>query len=564
MTDMATSRTVRNSTFFDNLVAKRRLFIDGLDANEGEINLNIFEDFYPDHAHFVYELLQNAEDAGATSVSFTLTADRLVCEHNGSRVFNEDDVTSITGIHNSTKTGAQDRIGKFGVGFKSVFVYTQSPVIRSGEFSFRITKYILPEPIAPDPALGNRTRFEFPFDNPKKDAAAAYGEIAPALRELDETTLLFLSSLQSIKWNIGTHQGEVLRQKHADVHYEVRKQNGHQTASGIHFLKFDQAVPGLAAQRVAVAFPLEFLPGVRQFAAKQPLSQQFRIAPAAPGKVAVFFTAAKETSGLRFHLHAPFVPELSRASIKDTAANAPLFAQLATLSATSLHRIRDLGLLTPMFLEVLPIPQDQLPPRYQPIRTAIIEEMKGQPLTPTHAKGYAPARRLVQARASLKDLLTEQDLAFLVAHQGEPKLWAVGATQRNSRIDNFLTGLSIGEWGITQFASALQRANGVDGAFMQWLEGKSINWLQEFYALLHDEATQSAALLPPLKNCKIVRLRTGGFDSASRAFFPTASSSHLFKIVDTDVYTAGKSKPQQEKAKRCLADLGAGSPVTPN
>jgi hypothetical protein len=270
------------------------------------------------------------------------------------------------------------------------------------------------------------------------------------------------------------------------------------------------------------------------------------------------------------------VPELSRASIKDTAANAPLFAQLATLSAAALHKIRDLGLLTPTFLEVLPIPQDQLPPRYQPIRTAIIEEMKAQALTPTHAKDHAPARRLVQARASLKDLLTEADLSFLVAHQGEPKLWAVGATQRNSRIDNFLTGLSIPEWGITQFASALQRANatshyeargntvhtvnGPDPAFMTWLEGKSIDWLQEFYALLHDEAAQAATILPPLKNCKIVRLRKGGFDSAARAFFPTATSSDLFQLVDTDIYTSGKSKPLQEKARRCLADLGVREP----
>jgi hypothetical protein len=576
MTNAVPSRRSRNGTFFDDLVAKRRLFIDGLDANEGEINLNIFEDFYPDHAHFVYELLQNAEDAGATSVSFTLRPDGLVCEHDGSRAFDEDDVTSITGIHNSTKAGAPDRIGKFGVGFKSVFVYTQSPVIQSGTFSFRITKYILPESVEPDPALGNRTRFEFPFDNPKKPAAAAHDEIAPALKNLDETTLLFLSNLRSIKWSIGDEQGEVLRRKHADGHYEVRKQNGRETASGIHFLKFEEAVPDLVNQCVAIAFSLEFLPGIRQFAAKKALSEQFRIAPASPGQVAVFFTAAKETSGLRFHLHAPFVPELSRASIKDTAANAPLFEQLATLAAASLHKIRDLGLLTPTFLEILPIPQDSLPPRYQPIRTAIIEEMKAEPLTPTHAKGFAPARRLVQARASLKDLLTEEDLAFLITHQGEPKLWALGATQRNSRIDNFLSGLSIPEWGITQFATALQRAStasryvsrgntvhvvsGPDADFMAWLEGKPIAWLQEFYALLHDEAAQSANFLPPLKTCKIVRLRKGGFDAAARAFFPTATSSDLFQIVDTDVYTAGKSKPQQEKAKRCLADLGVREP----
>ena len=112
----------------------------------------------------------------------------------------EDDVTAITGIHNSTKDKAQDKIGKFGVGFKSVFVYTQSPTVRSGDFSFRIVELILPEPIAPDASIGNRTRFEFPFDNPKKPPAEAYAEIAAGLNELDENTLLFLSSLQSIKW----------------------------------------------------------------------------------------------------------------------------------------------------------------------------------------------------------------------------------------------------------------------------------------------------------------------------------------------------------------------------
>lgn len=65
---------------FLRLKERRQKFIDGLDANRGEINLDIFEDFYPDKAHFVYELLQNAEDAGATEVAFTLISDRLVCD----------------------------------------------------------------------------------------------------------------------------------------------------------------------------------------------------------------------------------------------------------------------------------------------------------------------------------------------------------------------------------------------------------------------------------------------------------------------------------------------------
>jgi DNA replication initiation complex subunit (GINS family) len=37
----------------------------------------IVEDLYPDKAHFIFELLQNAEDRGATEVSFSLTPEKL-------------------------------------------------------------------------------------------------------------------------------------------------------------------------------------------------------------------------------------------------------------------------------------------------------------------------------------------------------------------------------------------------------------------------------------------------------------------------------------------------------
>ena len=38
---------------------------------------------YADTAHFVFEILQNADDAGATEVVFEVSEDRLVIEHNG-------------------------------------------------------------------------------------------------------------------------------------------------------------------------------------------------------------------------------------------------------------------------------------------------------------------------------------------------------------------------------------------------------------------------------------------------------------------------------------------------
>ena len=44
---------------------------------------NLLTLLYSDKVHFIYELLQNAEDARATEVQFVLNADRLEFEHNG-------------------------------------------------------------------------------------------------------------------------------------------------------------------------------------------------------------------------------------------------------------------------------------------------------------------------------------------------------------------------------------------------------------------------------------------------------------------------------------------------
>jgi len=103
-------------------------------------------------------------------------------------------------------------------------------------------------------------------------------------------------------------------------------------------------------QHVAIAFELNLLPNITDFDTHESLAKQLQIVIANPGRVSVSFPAKKETSGLRFHLHAPFVPELSRASIKETKTNDPLFKQLAQLTASSLQTIRDLNLMTGDFL----------------------------------------------------------------------------------------------------------------------------------------------------------------------------------------------------------------------
>lgn len=61
----------------------------------------ILVDQYSDRTHFIFELIQNAEDAGATYVAFSLYQDRLILCHNG-KLFTEADIQGICGIR-STK-----------------------------------------------------------------------------------------------------------------------------------------------------------------------------------------------------------------------------------------------------------------------------------------------------------------------------------------------------------------------------------------------------------------------------------------------------------------------------
>lgn len=145
----------------------------------------LLSELYPDNAHFIYELLQNAEDAKATVVEFELHRGVLEVRHNGSRAFSLEDIDSIANIGDSTKKDDETQIGKFGVGFKAVYSYTTRPEIRSGEYSFAIRDLFVPENIDGRAADG-WTTFLFPLtesrSRPKQLALRLSGVCASSMK----------------------------------------------------------------------------------------------------------------------------------------------------------------------------------------------------------------------------------------------------------------------------------------------------------------------------------------------------------------------------------------------
>ena len=120
--------------------------------------------------------------------------------HDG-RAFNESDVKSITKYAKSTKKNDVNTIGKFGLGFKSVYSVTDEPEIHSGGFDFKITEFIRPYPVAHNEIPASYTTlFILYFKTEKKERI--YYKLGHKFNNLELKTVLFLSNLKSICWEI--------------------------------------------------------------------------------------------------------------------------------------------------------------------------------------------------------------------------------------------------------------------------------------------------------------------------------------------------------------------------
>ena len=559
----------------EELRRNRQELVEVLRKNGSEAGFKrLLTDLYPDNAHFIYELLQNAEDAKASEVRFVLKADGVEFEHNGDRLFLIEDVSSITNIGDSPKKDDPTNIGKFGIGFKAVFAYTSTPEITSGKYHFRIRDLVVPDTNGlTSRTLGEKeTRFSFPFDNPAKPPEEAQGEIESNLRQLDESTLLFLSNIRKIEYLLPDSTLGFLERKEADgnrIEILVQHPEESEPASAV-FLRFEKTVEvknendNLQPCRIAVAFGLEKNQeqGGKQSAKKRGRTppSQWKIIPLEPGKVCIYFPAEKEMSNLRFHLHAPFASTVARDSVRDCPANDELRDHLADLIAESMTTIRDQGLLTVGFLAVLPNDRDSLPLRYRPIQERLIEVFQNNDLTPMKCGGHAPSNDTYRGRRQLSDLINDKDLAIILGKDLSASLWIANPPQQNQREDNFLSTLGIPEWNTEDLVNGLSNES---ETMTKWLAEKPDEWHQGLYALLLDYLDVSpqwvaARSKDKVSELRIIRCGDGLYRVGGESYFPSDDGEHdeNFPRVAKAVYSSGKNERERERALKFLKDVG--------
>ena len=357
---------------------------------EGVVNSNTFagikalvSELYSDDAHFIYELLQNAEDAFAQKVIFELYPDKLVFKHNGTKQFDIHDIDSITSISSSTKKDNYIQAGKFGIGFKSVYSFTDTPRIYCDTVSFKIISMMIPELIQalPDREKG-WTVFIFPFDSEKMTVDYAYSRINKGLSDIDSSSLLFLNNISEIRTRDNGKELNLIRKNTEDRNVSIESLSGNGACNIRKWLRYSKTIK------------LEGKPSEIDVAFEYKDKDKLEYMNVKNG-VFIKFVAKKERSDLNFYINAPFSCTPSRESINETdATNSKLIRDLARLAISAISDMHKKGLINFSFISVMP-DINKVSEVYYPIAEALLDCFKKKSLIPAVDGKYVSGENAV-------------------------------------------------------------------------------------------------------------------------------------------------------------------------
>lgn len=540
---------------------------------------------YSDQAHFIYELLQNADDAHATTARFILEPTRLIFAHNGTRQFsvsdpsNEDsdsetgklgDINAITSIANSNKTEAS--IGKFGVGFKSVFQYTSTPHIYDSNFRFKIERFIVPIKLDEDFPMRypDETLFVFPFDHPERDAVAAYEDISDKLKSLS-FPLLFLSDLKNIEFEfsdvIGLYDKNIKKTYSFDditaEHVCLTQNNGDDLYDENLWLfsRLDDY-----QRRYSVGFFLDKHGHLR------PVNEP-----------AFCFFPTKEVTGLNFIIHAPFLLTDSREGIRaGIPHNDKMVKLLADLAAKAILHLKEIGekeslrLIGDDIVQIIPYDpkrfsdlDDKSKISFLPVYDSIQATLKKETIIPS-IDGYVSSENAYWAAVpQLTQLFSNEQLRMICGNDlagwafpsiGRDEVRRVNEALRtyidflvkaNLNEDVIIGGRSREYAYVRGIRQALENIKGITPAF---IESQSIAWLHELYKWLseRDHRCESVQQKPIFLNQ----------NGKAAAAFDKAGQPILFLPVEniTDCAVVHSSLLENPDTKKFIKKIGIKPP----
>jgi uncharacterized protein DUF3883 len=460
---------------FQELVRKREDWVRVSKENKFDFD-SILAGLYNDPSHFIFEILQNAEDVGAKTVTFKVYEDRLEIFHNG-KDFDADNINAITGIGLTTKKEDINSIGKFGVGFKSVFAITQSPAIHSGQYHFEIKDFVLPSLIEGDDQA-DTTNIILPFNHKFRSQDNGFGLVKEKLENLGLRSLLFLRNIEEIQWQSPNRSGHYLKSsENVDSSLPIKRVAILAKTDNEEILQEDYLVVEKIFEldskllKVEVAFQV----------GKEDGNVKDIIVPVSIPKLSVYFPTEKETH-LKFLVQGPYKTTPNRENIPlDDEQNKFITEQLGELVSKSISILKQLDYLDLNLLNILPIEKKHV--EGNPIYSAIYEKVKSKLLSderllPTHDGQFTTAKEALLPRSKeLVEIFDKEDIQFLF--------------EKNNWLDTRITSDQTRE--IRDYLVNILNIQGVDfesfvGKFtVDFFNTKDDKWMIDFYRRLNNQ-----------------------------------------------------------------------------
>ncbi len=450
-------------------------------------------DLYNKDTHFIFELIQNAEDNAYTalkpSLSFRLVrsdpmgtpgSDGAMIIQNNEVGFSPENVDAICKVGESTKTKVQGYIGEKGIGFKSVFRVTTNPHIFSNGYRFCLPEhneitglgYIVPRWIdeAPRNLSGSGTTIILPLSKPH----FSYEHIAKMLQEIDPVTILFLSKLKEIV--IETESGYKRSIRKDDTNTPLvqvlveGKDQGESFAYTqefiLHTQSFDKPADinpekrkGIENRSVSIAFPL---------------NSETKSA----GKVFAYLPVREDT-GLPFLLNADFLLPSSREAIhEDEPWNQWLRDCIPAVFVEAFEKCLDITEFGEIIYRFIPLESHVA--FFKPVVESIQDTLKDREviLTEPDGKRCKPSETLTAGK-NFRSLLSAKAYPdALLAN----RLVLESIEAYKKQLEHI---------GVRHYTSGIVRQCFLDRG---WVEQHSLDWLLESYQYLSSTSISEAGL----------------------------------------------------------------------
>ena len=452
---------------FECLIEKRKDWVRSSKENKFDFD-SILAGLYNDPSHFIYEILQNAEDAFATEVRVELFENRLEVYHNGND-FDLEDIDGVTGIGISKKKDDLNLIGKFGVGFKSVFAVTETPYIFSGEYGIKIEDFVIPS-VVNDKQV-NGTLIRLPFNHKLRSQKEIFTLVSKKLENIGLKTLLFLKNIEEIKWQTPSANGHYLKSSESFKKIPNAKRATLVSSS----VTEEYIVIGKLIKiegkdlRVEVAYKLGKDKNGKEIVIQEP-----------DQKLVVFFPTEKVTF-LDFVIQGPYKTTPNREFIPlEDEQNKTIIEETGNLVAESLSVIKDLGYLDTNFLSLLPInpehkEREQI---YSVIYDKVKDEFFSEELLPSSNGKYTKSDDALLARGKeLTEFLDKNDIQELFSKRNWLDTNITLDKTRELR-DYLIKELKVVEVDFEIFAGKI---------IVEFLQTKSDEWMTDFYRHLLDQ-----------------------------------------------------------------------------